>query len=114
MKLSEFSFHEADVVELRQDSDCVVLVLNGLKYKENDHHVRIKFCDVKFVMIDSISTKKIEMYYESGEVLNLSQIGEGRFEMLIEWTDFTRHSSVTKFYEITCKLIQIDLHEKTK
>lgn len=69
MKLNNFSFHEADVVDLRQDSDGVSLVLDGVKYAENDCSIRMNFRGVTCIRIDSCPMQKIGMFHESGEVL---------------------------------------------
>ncbi|MFD2235645.1 hypothetical protein [Phaeospirillum tilakii] len=113
MKLSDFSFHEADVVDLRQDGNRVILVLDGVKSAKNDYYMHLNFCDVMRLHIDSFPMQKIGMFYESGEVLRLSQRREGEFEFFMEWTDFAKHTQTTKYYEIKCSSLQMDFHQKT-
>lgn len=109
MELSNFSFHEADVLDLRQDGDRVALALGGVNCAAGACGVTVIFYGAVRIKVDSSPIDKIGMYCEDGEILGLSERPDGSFELLIEWNDFGTHSRVTKYYEISCDSLLIEL-----
>lgn len=111
MDLIKFSFHEADVLELRQDGDQIALKLGGVDCATGPCCVTVHFRDVARLSVDSAPTDKVEMYCEDGEVLDLSRRSDGTFEILIEWNSFATHCHVTKYYEVACGSVQVTRQE---
>ncbi|WP_139251013.1 hypothetical protein [Roseibium suaedae] len=97
-----YGFHEASVLELRRDGSDVLIRLD------------VDFCDlpkrrkvivihgVDRIEIDSQPAEDLTCEEESSELLEF-EINEDHVFLLIEWTNFSSRTNITRAYRIYAK-----------
>lgn len=102
-------FHEATVAHVSRIDSKITLSLEGVRSGNLTRPATIRLDGVRSIIRDGIKVDDLLCEHEDGEVLTLEQTPTG-IQLIVEWTDFQKHESITRSYRIECDSVEIEVH----
>jgi hypothetical protein len=102
-------FHESSVVGIRREDGTVTIELEGVHLGDDLRAASIRLTGVQTIIRDGVAVDDLASECEEGEVLTL-QHTQNTLHLIVEWTDFKKHQSLTHSYKVECDLVEIEIH----
>lgn len=97
----QISFHDAGVNGITEHGNSICVSLESVSVGGQPRNATVCFEGVREITSDGQSVEALTMEFNDGEILTLESLG-GTVHLIIEWTDFAGHRSITRSYRILC------------
>ncbi len=104
-------YHESTVCDLYLNDNTLTLVLDGVNVNNKKEKIILNLKNVKKIEIEGEESNNIEMETDDGEILTL-EVKEDSLSAIIEWNDFSNHTSIIKAYLIIGDKVVTTLNEE--
>lgn len=101
-------FHESSVVGVRREGGTLTLELEGVHLGDDLRTASIRLTGVQTIIRDGTAVDDLGSGAD-GEVLTLKHT-QRTLHLIVEWTDFKKHQSVTHSYKIECDSVEVKIH----
>jgi len=101
-------FHEATVVDVCRANREIKLSLEGVRVGGVAFAATVLLNGIRSITRDGVKVDDLVAEHDDGEVLSLEQTGTG-IHLIIEWTDFKTHQSITRSYSVECDSVEVNV-----
>jgi hypothetical protein len=84
------------------------LLLEGVRAADVVSAASVQLNGIRSITRDGLRVDDLVFEYEDGEILTLERTPTG-IHLIVEWTDFKNHKSVTRSYNVECDSVKIDV-----
>jgi hypothetical protein len=102
------SFHDANLVGVLQEKDCLTLALEDVSIGDSQISMTATVSNIESITRDDLQVKSIEMETDDGEVLRLS-IDNDLIILVVTWHKHAPYSQDTHIYQMSGKRIRLDI-----
>ena len=102
------SFHDANLVGVLQEKDCVTFALEDVSIGDSQISVIATASNIESITRDDLQVKRLEMETDDGEVLQLG-IENNLITLVVTWHRHAPHSQDTHTYRMSGKRIRLDI-----
>lgn len=105
----KIGFHESSVVSVRRVGGTITVELEGVQLGDDLRPASIRLSGVQTIIRDGVAVNDLASEFADGEVLTLEHTPKA-LHLIVEWTDFKKHHSLTHSYRIECDSIEVEIH----